>query len=80
VRGVTKLDQGGPVPPSDPWHEAAPLDGAAWPSPPVPDDAVWPLPPVPDDVPRRRLPWRWIALTAAVVLAAAIGFGLRSPR
>jgi hypothetical protein len=61
---VTKLDQDGLVPPSDPWPDA-PWEGGAWP------------PPVPDDPPARpRTRWWLLALVAAIVVAVAIGLAL----
>ena len=63
---MTKLDQDGLVPPSDPWP-GAPGAGGAWPPPPVPDD-----PPA-----RPATRWWLLALVAAVVAAVALGFGLR---
>ncbi|MFF5288343.1 MmpS family transport accessory protein [Paractinoplanes globisporus] len=66
---MTKLDQDGLIPPSDPWHEAAP-----------PPDPVWP-PPVPDDPqPRPRTRWWLLILVAVVVVAVAFGVALRPVR
>ncbi|WP_030439555.1 MmpS family transport accessory protein [Actinoplanes subtropicus] len=66
---MTKLDQDGLVPPSDPWPDAPWEGGAAWP----------PTPPVPEDWPARaRTRWWLQGLIAAIVIAAGFGFGLRS--
>lgn len=64
---MTKLDQDGLIPPSDPWHEAPP-----------PDDVVWPPPPVPDDLPARpRTRWWLQGLIAVVVVAVGFAVALR---